>query len=135
MGGRTGLIVLDTHAWLWLVDDPSRLSAPAAEAIERASEIGVSPISGFEIGLLVAGDRIRLSEGLAEWIAAALAASRAIELALDLQIAARAALLPREEFPGDPADRLIYASARAAGAKLVTADRRLRAFDPRGTVW
>ena len=40
-----------------------------------------------------------------------------------------------DPFPGDPADRMIYATARAEGADLVTRDRRLRDYDPRGTLW
>ena len=41
----------------------------------------------------------------------------------------------RPPAPPDPADRMIYATARATGAPLVTKDQRLREFDPRGTLW
>jgi PIN domain nuclease of toxin-antitoxin system len=40
-----------------------------------------------------------------------------------------------EAFPGDPADRVIYASAVELGARLLTADRAIRGFDPARTVW
>ncbi len=48
--------------------------------------------------------------------------------------ATEAALLG-DEFPSDPADRLIYATARSEGAALVTRDSTLREFDPRATIW
>jgi PIN domain nuclease of toxin-antitoxin system len=129
------VIVLDTHAWLWLVDDPLRLSKAARAAVEDASNIAISPLSCFEVALLSARGRIRLIEQPRRWIVGALAAARAVELPVDAAVAVRAALLPRDEFPGDPVDRLIYASAQEAGARLVTADRRLRAYDPRTTIW
>lgn len=54
---------------------------------------------------------------------------------LEPRIAVDAALLDARAFPADPADRMIYATARSIGATLITKDRRLRAFDPRGTLW
>lgn len=50
------------------------------------------------------------------------------------KVALDAALLEREASGGDPADRLINATARDSG-RLVTRDTRLRDFDPRGTLW
>lgn len=129
------MIVLDTHAWVWLVDDPDRLSAVARRAVEDATSVAISPLSCFEVALLSARGRIRLVEQPRRWIVGALAAARAVELPVDGAVAVRAALLPRDEFPGDPVDRLIYATAQEAGARLVTADRRLRGYDPRATVW
>jgi PIN domain nuclease of toxin-antitoxin system len=51
------------------------------------------------------------------------------------QVAITAGLLDAESFPGDPVDRLIYATARSLGATLVTRDRAIRTFDPQGTLW
>ena len=56
-------------------------------------------------------------------------------LPLGPKVAVDAAMLRAEEFVGDPADRFIYATARDQGARLVTRDERLRAFDPRATIW
>jgi PIN domain nuclease of toxin-antitoxin system len=42
---------------------------------------------------------------------------------------------PKRQFPGDPADRIVYATAQAGGASLVTKDAAMRAFDPALTVW
>ncbi len=85
--------------------------------------------------MLVQRGRIRLAVSAPEWIRAALADGRTIGLPVDPQIAMRAALLPEDELHGDPADRIILATARAHDAALVTRDGALRAYDPRGTIW
>ena len=126
--------MLDTHVWLWLVDDPARLGAPARRAIEAEQRVGVAAISAWELGMLVARERLRLDRPAGLWLAQALAHPGLQELPLTAAIALGAAELP-ERFPRDPADRLIYATARARGARLVTRDERLREYDPAGTVW
>jgi predicted nucleic acid-binding protein len=79
--------------------------------------------------------RIRLSEPPLEWIRAALAQERTAGLPVEAEIATAAALLPPDQLHGDPADRVIYATARAHDARLITKDGALRAYDPRGTLW
>jgi PIN domain nuclease of toxin-antitoxin system len=129
------VIVVDTHVWLWLLAAPERLSQAAAAAIEEADVIGVSAMSCWEIGMLETRGRIRLSEPPLEWIRAALAQERTAGLPVEAEIATAAALLPPDELHGDPADRIIYATARAHDARLITKDGALRAYDPRGTLW
>jgi PIN domain nuclease of toxin-antitoxin system len=129
------VIVLDTHAWLWWVAEPERLSRGAREAIDRSERLGVATISCWEIAMLVEAGRIELDRTVETWIEQALADARTQSLQLTSAVAVRAALLGREQFVGDPADRIIYATARDAGASLITRDTALRAFDPRGTVW
>lgn len=127
--------MLDTHAWLWWVSDPDRLGASARQQIDREDEIGVATISAWEVAMLVQRGRIALDRPLEQWIAHAIANPRVVTLNLTVSTAMRAGLLHREEFHGDPADRIIYESARAWNARLATKDRALRAFDPRITVW
>jgi PIN domain nuclease of toxin-antitoxin system len=129
------VIVLDTHAWVWALDAPEHLTVAARDAIETAEQIIVSPISAFEIATLVARGRLGLDRDVGDWLSQALAAPRVAEQPVTSTIAARAGVLDRERFPGDPADRLIYATARHRRCRLVTRDRALRAFDPDGTVW
>jgi PIN domain nuclease of toxin-antitoxin system len=129
------VIVLDTHAWLWWVDAPDRLSATARQAIEGADAIGVPAISCWELAMLVVKRRIELERDARTWIRQALAQPGVVAVPLSPRAAVDAALLEHEDFAGDPADRLIYATAREAGAPLVTRDVRLREFDPRGTLW
>lgn len=128
------MILLDTHAWIWLVDDPDRLSGPARTAVEAADVLGVSPISALEVAMLVRRERLRLDRDVGAWVHAALAGERIAEIPLSAATAVRAGSLDAT-FPGDPADRLIYASAMELGTRLVTADRAIRGFDPSRAVW
>jgi PIN domain nuclease of toxin-antitoxin system len=127
------VIVLDTHVWIWRESDPERLSADARAAIGSAPAVGVSPISCWELATLAARGRIRLTMGIGDWTARALV--RATLLPLTAEIAVEAGGLGAAGFHGDPADRLIYATAVASGAKLVTRDEHIRSFDPRRCIW
>jgi PIN domain nuclease of toxin-antitoxin system len=129
------VIVLDTHAWLWWIAAPDRLSSAAATTIEEAPRLGVSTLSAWEIATLARRGRISLDRDIRLWVRQAFAQPRVVALAPGLEVAVAAALLDAEAFPGDPIDRMIYATARDAGATLVTRDRALRGFDPAHTVW
>lgn len=129
------MIVLDTHAWLWWLSEPERLGPAAREAIDGAERVGVSTISCWEVAALVARGRIALDRDPYQWIAQALAHPRSRTLTLTSDIAVKAGMLDQDDFPGDPADRIVYSTARAEDARLVTKDRRLRGFDPARTVW
>jgi len=126
------VIVLDTHAWVWSVDAPQRLPKAVQRAIDGADRIGIVTMSVFEFVQLVERQRIRLTIPARSWVREALSADRVETLPLTAQVALDAAQL---RFEGDPADRIIYATARAADATLVTRDERLRAFDPDLTLW
>jgi PIN domain nuclease of toxin-antitoxin system len=129
------LIVLDTHAWLWWVAEPARLSKAALGAIDGVERFGVATISCWEIAMLAESGRIELDRPIDRWIEQALASERVEPLLLTGAVAVHAALLGRDGFVGDPADRLIYATARDAGRRLVTRDKALRSFDSRNTIW
>jgi PIN domain nuclease of toxin-antitoxin system len=129
------VIVLDTHVWLWWVAAPERLSAAALEAIRQSPAIGVSTLSAWEIAMLNARGRISLDRDVSLWMRHALADRRVESLAPSTEVAVSAGLLDAASFPGDPIDRLIYATARSAGATLLTRDRAIRTFDPERTLW
>ncbi len=129
------VIVLDTHAWLWWASNPELLSARAREAIDRADRVGVCTISCWEVTMLVVRGRIALDREVGVWVGQALAHERVEPLPLTAEVAVSAGLLDRERFRGDPADRIIYATARASGSLLATKDAGLRAFDPQSTLW
>jgi PIN domain nuclease of toxin-antitoxin system len=129
------VIVLDTHAWLWWLTAPERLSATAREAIDKATSIGVSTLSAWEIAMLVVRGRISLDREVSLWVRQGLADARVEPLAPGPDVAVAAGLLDAERFPGDPVDRLIYATARSVGATLITRDEAIRAFDPTSTLW
>ena len=134
MGRRDGVIVLDTHAWLWLYREADQLSTSASSAIARADRIGISAITCWEVALLAERRKIKLDRDVRLWVRQALAQERTEALPVTVEIAVEAALLPAT-FPGDPADRLNYSTARANSAQLVTKDERLRAFDSARALW
>lgn len=128
------MIVLDTATWIWLASDPGRLSAGARVAIDRSELALVSAISVWEVGMLVAKQRIRLDRPVEQWVDLALALP-AIQLAsLDPPIAVRSTQLPGA-FHADPADRIIVATALEAAAPIVTPDERIRTYPHVQSVW
>lgn len=129
------MIVLDTHAWLWWVSEPGRLSPAARKAIDGADAIGVSTLSGWEVAMLVQKGRISLDRDVDVWVRQALAFDRITVLPPPADVTVAAALLDAQGFPRDFAGRFIYATARALRAPLVTARPAIRAFDDRLTVW
>lgn len=116
------MIVLDTHVLLWLDAASPRLGGRARKAIDkafRAGECAVCAISFWEVGMLVSKGRVRISLDLEVW-RSELLGQGLVEIPVTGEIGIRAAAM--RDFAGDPADRLIVASARKHGAKLVTAD-------------
>jgi len=128
------VIVLDTHVLLWWRDETERLSNAAQTAIDDADRIGVPTACCLELATLERRGRITLDRGAAAWIRAALAGDRVEQLPLTTEIAIEACRLP-ETFPGDPVDRVVYATALQHGSRLVTSDRRIAAHDPSRIVW
>ena len=129
------MILLDTHVLVWLASDRERLSAAALETIESESELTISVVSIQEIAYLVVRDRLRMDRPVDSWIAAALRVHDVGALSPTVSTSLRAGSLDPAKFHGDPIDRLIYATAVEHDARLVTADERLRKFDPERTVW
>jgi len=119
-------VVLDTHALVWWADESPELSPQAGEAIASAPAVFVSAITFWEIGMLVAKGRIRLDRSPEDWQFAVLAQPRLAELPVSADVARIAAELP--EFHGDPADRMIVASAVATQRDLVSRDTRIAAW-------
>jgi PIN domain nuclease of toxin-antitoxin system len=129
------VIVLDTHVWLWWLAQPDRLSSTAREAIDAADRIGICTLSAWEIAMLALRGRIALDRDIRIWVRQALAAPRVEPLPPTADVAVAAALLAPESFPGDPVDRIVYATAHAARARLVTRDRAIHAFDRDIALW
>lgn len=128
------MIVLDTAAWLWHVSDPERLSSAARVAIDQAAALLVSAISVWEVGMLVAKQRISLDPPLERWVTTALSLPRIELVGLDAAIAVKATQLSGD-LDGDPADRVIVATAWGRSAALATPDKRLLAYPHVATVW
>jgi PIN domain nuclease of toxin-antitoxin system len=126
--------LLDTHAWVWWVSDPARLSRPARRAIGRASRIGVPAICCLEVAIAVRRGRISLDRPTLDWLEDASVDPRIEVLPLTPAIAVKAADLP-STFPGDPADRVIAATAVLLSAPLITRDERIQAFSGVRCIW
>jgi PIN domain nuclease of toxin-antitoxin system len=120
-------LVLDTHAWVWWVSKPEKLSRKQRTAIDRARKRGgnsllLSVISGWEVALLVQNGRLRLPMQLEAWLEQAMSVP-GLEIApLTVPIIGGAARLTALR---DPADMLIVATALHHGAPLVTNDGRI----------
>ena len=127
-------ILLDSHALHWWSAAPNLLTKPAVRAIESADELAVASMTWFELAWLAQHERIALSIPIGAWLEGLSRDVRTV--GTTPAIATTAAALPRS-FPGDPADRLIYATAIEHGWSLVTKDERLRAHPhPRKiTIW
>ncbi|MGH3110009.1 MAG: type II toxin-antitoxin system VapC family toxin [Gaiellaceae bacterium] len=128
------MIVLDTHVWLWWQTADEKLSSDARAAIDDAALIGVCTISCYEIARANARGRIALDREVRTWVAQALAAERVTPIELTPRVATAAGTLG-PEFPGDPVDRIIYATTVDCQGQLVTRDRALRRLDPARTIW
>lgn len=119
------MILLDTHVLVWLDQGSDYLGRRARRTIEQAfvrEEIAIATVSFWEIGRLIAEERLLFDGDLNEW-RVSLLNSGFTELPIDGLVALTAAELP--DFEGDPADRMITATAIAEEARLVTADARL----------
>lgn len=127
-------VLLDTHTLLWLSTEPKMLSKKATQTIDGATTLAVAAISWYELAWLAHHGRISSSIPIRTWLDDL---SRSVAtLELTPAIASTAANLP-PPFTGDPADRIIYATAVEHGTQLVTRDGKLRKFpQPREiTVW
>jgi PIN domain nuclease of toxin-antitoxin system len=131
------VILLDTHALVWWAVGDRRLSDPALRAIKAAVKAGgvfTSAISVMEIATAVRRGRLTLSVPFEQWLADLRALPELRFEPVSAQIAALAGSFDGA-MHGDPADRIIVATARALGARLVTADERLRGLPDVGTLW
>jgi PIN domain nuclease of toxin-antitoxin system len=124
------VLLLDTHVWLWLVNGAEPIKRPVLSAVEGAARRGlirVSAISVWEVAMLVAKGRVRLAKDCLAWVHEALSAPGTSLLPLTPEISVESSRLPGE-FHGDPADRILVATARLLGATLLTRDERILAY-------
>ena len=120
-------MLLDTHIWLWWVNEGDRLSDAQRSYIDSADEIAVSAISCWEIALLVSHQRLRLTGTVLDWLETSLVFPKVRLFPISPEIAVEANFLPGE-FQKDPADRIIVATARVHNIELLTLDSKILKF-------
>ena len=122
MGGSPLRLLLDTHIWIWSQVAPERISARVTRALENESnEVWLSPVSIWELILLVEKRRMAVDGDLVKWIEQAVAPLKEAPLTAEIVLETTRFSLP---YP-DPADRFLVATARYLGLTFVTSDARL----------
>jgi len=124
------MIILDTHVWLWWVNQDSKLKTTWRKHIETANQVGISAISLFEVAWLEEHERIELPCTLLEWFDKALKGSCIDVIPISPSLAGRAVSLP--EHHSDPQDRIIIATALVHKAILLSADTKFKLYTELG---
>jgi len=115
-------LLLDTHVWIWSLTAPDRIPAKVRRVLEKpGQDLWLSPVSAWELALLVEKGRIKIEGHLEAWLPRAVARFQEAPVSHDIATA----FADIELAHGDPADRLIVATARVLNLTLVTADHRL----------
>jgi PIN domain nuclease of toxin-antitoxin system len=131
------VIFLDTHVLVWAVTDKDRLSRPAASAIVRARAsdgIAVSDVVIWELAFLLARGILRTHTTIEKTVEDFIVRSGAVVQSITPEIATIAAQFP-DGYPKDPVDRIVGATALAAGLALVTKDEQIRSSPLVRTIW
>ena len=120
------MILLDTHIWIWWVDNPKHLTDQQVSIIQENEEKGLllSRISVWEVAKLVEKGRLRFSVPIAQWITLATQYPGIQLVELTNEIIVESTQLPGD-FHKDPADQLIVATSRVEKIPLLTADDKI----------
>ncbi len=131
------MILLDTHTWLWMLQEPSRLSPEASRLIaieEPQNGLLISAISVWEIAVKNGTGKLRLPLPIESWYAQARTHSGTVIEPLN-PVDAIASSLLLEPFHKDPADRILVAIARRYDIPLVSCDEKILAYPHVRAVW
>ncbi|WP_419808471.1 type II toxin-antitoxin system VapC family toxin [Sphingomonas sp.] len=130
------MIVIDTHVLVWMIEGDKCIGRNAIALIEaeRALDgVGIVPITTWELAMLVDKDRLVIGQPIASWFDTVLATPGYVLTPWAVSIGIDAGMLPGD-IHGDPADRLIIATARALGCPVLTADRKILDYAASGHV-
>jgi len=129
-------ILFDTCAAIWFMEDASFAAAAdraIAQALEAGIPIAVSPITAWEVGLLVSKKRLKLAIEPLEWFARMMEEPGMQLAEMPPRVLIESSRLPGDP-PNDPADRIIAATAREYSMAVVTRDRALTAYAKGGHI-
>lgn len=128
------MLLLDTHALIWLATDLSKLTDAAKSAVRfHSSGLHVSAISTLEISLLTTCGKLRWGDDPYAFYKRALSHHCVKEIAVGSEIAWRSAQLPA--IHRDPFDRIIIATALQHGMTILTKDRTIPTYPKVKVVW
>jgi PIN domain nuclease of toxin-antitoxin system len=134
MNSPNAPLLLDTHIWIWLMLGNSELKPELVVLIEqvaRNSQLYISDISTWELSMLVAKGRIQLKQDVLQWIQLALKVPGLQCLPLSVEVLVESSRLPGT-CHGDPADRMLIATARHHGLCLITRDEKILTYANQG---
>jgi len=128
--------LLDTHVWIWAMDDPGSLPAGVRAELFKHTNLpfGLSVISVWEASKKESIGKLRLSCPIRQWFASAIREPFVQLLPMTVDVAHESNHLPGE-FHRDPADQIIVASARIHRLTLISSDQRIRAYPHARTLW
>lgn len=130
------MMILDTHTLIWLIEGDPRIGRQTRQSIDRARAgdgAHIAAITLWETAMLVSKNKLALSRAVQPWFDAVLSAP-GFRLAPITPIIGVDAGSLSGNVHGDPADRLIIATARALGCPLMTADHKILAYAANGHV-
>jgi len=128
-------MLLDTHVLIWVNEGSPRLSKTANSAIRRARRNGglaISAITLWELAFLFAKGKVHAC-GTVETSVGLLIEDISVR-PITAEIAALATEF-HSDYPSDPSDRIIGATARAEGLTLITRDEKIRKSPLLKTLW
>jgi len=123
-------ILLDTHAWLWTVSAPERLSSHARSLVEgREHDVYLSAASAWEIAIKYSQGKLRLPDPPLKYVPSRLEQFGFVTLSIDQAHALHVSTLPVHH--RDPFDRLLVAQAQLEHLPILTSDPAFAAYDVR----
>lgn len=131
------MILVDTQVVAWLARRPERLSRAARRAIEkysRSADLAIASVTLMELAQMAARGAIEIPGTPGAWLRQLVSDGGWAVRELTAEIAAVGAYLP-PNFPADPFDRLIAATAIVERLPLVTSDARIQASGVVETIW
>ena len=130
------MLLMDTRIWFWSLTEPEKLSKAAFRFIQRTKpdQRAMASISLWEFAMMVTRGRIELKTTAEQWLDYAPRKTGLHVFELTPKVAVESCELPGD-FLGDPADRVIVATARINGATLVTKDQRILDYPHVKSLW
>lgn len=124
------MILLDTHIWIWWINEPIKLAPETVAYLDSLSPatIHISSISCWEVSKLVEKKRLALPVALTDWLELAIDRTGITTISLEREIIVDACSLPGT-FHADPADQLIVSTSRVKQLPLLTADGKILLYE------